>query len=72
MQHLIPADAVRSESLGAYFPENLLIGIGLHGIVNSEIVFLSQIMNLVNSTAKQIHVVKIERGGYFFKSVDCI
>ena len=30
------------------------------------------IMNLVNSTAKQIHVVKIERGGYFFKSVDCI
>ena len=72
MQDFISTDAISSKSLCTDFSEDPLIGVGLHGIVYSEIMSISQLMDFRNRSAKQIHVVVIKRSGYLFKTFNCI
>ena len=72
MQDFISADAVGTESLGAYIFQKSSFYVCLHCIMNLDVVFFSKHCNVIYSLAEQFHIIVIERCRNPVKFLYCI
>ena len=72
MQHLVSADAVRSESFRADVLQQPSFHICLDGVMHLKVVLSCELRYMVHSLMEKVHIVVIERSRYFVKPLYCI